>query len=77
MQDMSPIAFLCLTMNNGTAGGSMCRERGHAGLPATDYPTCGLVNKEARLDAGGKGEITKERDNAVIELFPDALIFAS
>jgi hypothetical protein len=77
MQDMSPIAFLSLTMKNGTAGGTMCRDRGDAGLPATDYPTRILLNKETRVDAGGESVIANERDNGVIELFPDALIFAS
>jgi hypothetical protein len=77
MQDMSPIAFLSLTMSNGAAGGARCRDRGDAGLPATDYRTRSLLNKETCVDAVGKSEITNGCDNAVIELFVDALIFAS
>jgi hypothetical protein len=77
MQDMSPIAFLALTMSNGSAGCAGYRERGHAGLLATDHPTSGQLDKDACLDASGKREMTNGCDNAIIELFADALIFAS
>ena len=54
-------------MNNATAGGIMYHDAGYAGLPETDHPTAGLLNKEMHHDAGGHGEIANVRDDTIVE----------
>jgi len=54
-------------MDNATSGGILYHDAGYAGLPATDYPTAGLLNKEVHLGAGGQGEIANGRDDTIVE----------
>jgi hypothetical protein len=54
-------------MKNATSGGILYHDAGYAGLPETDYPTAGLLNKEVHLGPGGQGEIANGRDDTIVE----------
>ena len=53
--------------NDATAGGIMYHDAGYAGLPETDHPTAGLLNKEVHRSSGGKGEVANGHDDALVE----------
>jgi hypothetical protein len=54
-------------LKSATAGGTMYHDAGYAGLPDTDHPTAGLLNKEVHRDPGGHGEIANVRDDTIVE----------